>query len=196
MNITTADPFTFDKSNTMFLTSQTGTGKTEFVRRTIHKFEDAYTPKEMQYVIFDLKAVEFIGEDNHKPEYLYFSIITDSNYGLEKLEELAAIAEARTTLRYNPILFIYIEECDISCLDQQRFDNAVIKINKSAKQANIKLIYSTSRVASDTISKELLESFDSIATGKLYDDASYAYLGVPKVKNQPPNSFTIVGNEK
>ena len=192
MNITNADYFTFNAYNSIFLTGKTGSGKTEFARKLINNYENAYTPKEMQYVIFDLKMVEFVGKDDCTPEYLYFSIITDSNYGLEKLEELAAIAKARTTLKNKPILFIYIEECDMAYLDQQRFDNSVITINEHAKQANIKLIYSSSRVSPDTISKKLLKSFDLILAGKLNNDEAYAYLGIPKAKNLPPYSFTII----
>lgn len=192
MNITNADYFTFNEYNSIFLTGKTGSGKTEFARKLINNYKNTYTPKEMQYVIFDLKICEFVGEDSHTPEYLYFSIITDSNYGLEKLEELAAIAKARKTLKDKPILFIYIEECDMAYLNQQRFDNSVITINKHAKQANIKLIYSSSKVGPETISKKLLKSFDLILAGKLNDDEAYAYLGIPKAKNLPPYCFTII----
>lgn len=194
MNFTNADYFTFNIDNTMFLTGQTGSGKTEFARRLINNYENTYKPKDMQYAIFDLKMVEFAG-DMHKPEYLYFDIVTDSVVGLNKLEELAADAQKRAALdKIHPLLFVYIEECDMSCLDQSRFDNAVTKINKYAKQANIKLIYSTSRVSPDTISMKLLKSFDLIAAGKLYEDA-YSYLGLPIPKNQPPYSFMIVDNK-
>ena len=192
MKITNADYFTFNADKSIFLTGQTGSGKTEFARKLINNYENAYTPKEMQYVIFDLKMVEFVGACSRAPEYLYFSIITDSSYGLEKLEELAAIAKARSTLNDSPILLIYIEECDMSYLDQQRFDDSVITINKYAKQANIKLIYSSSRVSPDTISKKLLKSFDLVLAGKLNNDEAYAYLGIPKAKNLPPYSFTII----
>ena len=77
-------------------------------------------------------------------------------------------------------------------LNQQRFDNSVITINKHAKQANIKLIYSSSKVGPETISKKLLKSFDLILAGKLNDDEAYAYLGIPKAKNLPPYCFTII----
>ena len=79
--------------------------------------------------------------------------------------------------------------------DQSRFDNAVIKINKHAKQANIKLVYSTSRPSPKTISMKLLDSFDLIVVGDLANDRDYTYLGVPKNINLPPYSFMIVENK-
>lgn len=78
MNITNSDYFTFNVHNSALIVGQTGTGKTEFVRSMLRRYEKAYTPEQMKYVIFDLKLVEFathrpdgsIDEDGAKEEYL------------------------------------------------------------------------------------------------------------------------------
>jgi hypothetical protein len=143
--------------------------------------------------LFDLKRIEFQKEGrDYKKEYLYFDVVSDSEIGLSRLDELASESEHRlkSPSSNKPIIFIYVEECDMSCLDQDRFDNAVIKINKNAKKANMKLIYSTSRVSDDTVSKKLLDSFDLILYGPLIE-YTYDYLGVIKPDNLKQFDFVV-----
>ncbi len=94
-----------------------------------------------------------------------------------------------------PLIFICIEECDMAFIEAPRFENALIEINANAKQANMKLIFSTSRPSPSVISKKLMNSFDLIVAGRLASDADYEYLGVPKQQNLEPYSFTIVENK-
>lgn len=78
----------------------------------------------------------------------------------------------------------------MAAIDQDRFDKAVITINNNAAEANIKLIYSTSRPSPDVISKKLLKSFDLLLCGPLAN-ADYSYLGVQIIElNQYQFSIT------
>lgn len=58
---------------------------------------------------------------------------------------------------------MYFEECDAALLDQDRFEKALIKIIDSMKEANIHLVYPTSRnddqAASDGLRKKFGRSF-------------------------------------
>jgi hypothetical protein len=203
-SITDASYFTFNVDNSIFLTGQTGVGKSEFVRRYMRRIEGAYSPDEMRYVIFDLKRVEFSthfahdgapNKDGAKQEYLYRDVILDPILGLDVLEELAELAENRVKEAITqPFIFIYIEECDMALIDQERFSKAVTAINKYARQTNMKLIYSTSRPGPDVIPKSLLDSFDLIIAGELASDTDYEYLGVPKPKDWEQFSFIVVNN--
>lgn len=204
-SITNADYFTFNVDNSIFLAGQTGTGKSEFVRRYIRRIEKAYTPEEMQYVIFDLKQVEFsthfastgeVNEKGAKAEYLYKDVIFDPNEGLDVLEELADLSDERIKGSITkPFLFIYIEECDMAMVNQERFSKSVMTINNNAKQANMKLIFSTSRPSPDVIPKPLLASFDLVIAGELASDADHEWLGVPKPKTWERYSFVVVDNK-
>ena len=184
MNITNADYFTFNAHNSMLLIGQSGSGKSQLVHRLVKRYESAFKPDDMKYVIFDLKRCEFsVGyEDGAKQEYLLFDVelANAPDYGFNRLEELAALSKNRVENNIQkPFIFIYIEECDMACRDQKRFDKLVTTINKNAKKANMKLIYSTSSPRPDTVSKELLESFDLVLAGRRtggYDN----YLGVPE----------------
>jgi hypothetical protein len=198
MNITNANYFTFNVDNSIFLAGQTGSGKSEFVRRYLRRIERAYTPEEMQYVIFDLKQVEFSPdwEGGAKKEYLYKDVIFNPDEGLDVLEELADFSGERIKGSITkPFLFIYIEECDMAMVNQERFSKSVITINNNAKQANMKLIFSTSRPSPDVIPKPLLASFDLIISGELASDADHEWLGVPKPKSWEQYSFIIVDNK-
>lgn len=112
-------------------------------------------------------------------------VIVDSEKGLDVLDELAELAVKRAENNAeDPLLLIYIEECDMAMLDQQRFDTALITINTHAIEANIKLLFSTSRPSPDVISKKLLESFDLILAGELASEADATYLGVPQIPSE------------
>lgn len=161
MNITNSDHFTFNLDNSALLVGQTGTGKTELVRRYIRRLERAFTKNEMKYVIFDMKVVEFDSnyEGGAKEEYLLHSVITSPQEGMAYLEELAKLAMQRATGNIlKPFIFIYIEECDIAAVHHERFEQAVVTINKQAKNANMKLIFATSRPSCDIITPVLRDS--------------------------------------
>jgi len=185
MNVTNAEYFTFNAHNSLLLVGQTGSGKSYLVHQLVKRYESAYKPDEMKYAFFDLKCCEFNPsyEDGAKQEYLLFDVELGNapNYGFDRLDELVALSMERVKNNINkPFIFIYIEECDMSCRDQNRFDNALITINQNAKKANMKLIYSTSSPRPDTVSEKLLHSFDLILSGNR--EGYPQYLGVPNVE--------------
>lgn len=193
MNITNKDYFTFNVDNSLLLVGQTGSGKTELIKTLLKQLESAFTPDQMKYALFDMKMVEFTtpGRD-YNPAHLYFDVVTDPKQGLEGLDLLAVQAEKRANEGGDyPLLFIYIEECDIAAIDQKRFDAAVITINTNAKKANMKLVYSTSRPSPDVVSKELIASFDLIMTGQLASEADAKHLGVSYRAKSEPYSFLV-----
>ncbi len=197
MNITNKDYFTFAVDNSLLLVGQSGSGKTELVKTLLRRYEAALSPKQLRYALFDMKAVEFAqaGSD-YKPEFLYCDVITDPTIGLGKLDELATLSQERATSgSAHPMLFIYIEECDMAAIDQARFDGAVITINNNAKKATMKLIYSTSRPSSDVISQALVASFDLIMTGSLASEADAKHLGVPHRSIVEKYSFLVTQHD-
>lgn len=196
MNTTNKDYFTFNVNNSALVVGQTGTGKTELVKAYMRRLEAGYTPRQMKYVLFDLKQCEFSTdfEEGTKKEYLYIPVINWPDKGLDILEDLARLAVKRTEgLTHNPkLLFIYIEECDMAAIDQKRFDDSVITINKHAKQANMKLMYSTSRPSPDVVSKQLIESFELILSSTLALNGDDKYLGVPNGTKIKPYEFAVI----
>lgn len=196
---TNADYFTFNVDNSMLLTGRTGSGKTELVRRYIARLERAFKPGEMQYAIFDLKAVEFSAEGGvgNKPEYNHTHHRTGKPEDVDYLEELAALAKSRAGVdgETKPLIFIYIEECDFAVQYPDRFVPAVMTINEYAKAANMKLIYSTSRLDSVTVPPELRDSFDLILSGYLATLQDEDYIGVPGAARIQPREFIVKENE-
>lgn len=177
MSTVNADEFIFDKGNSILLVGQTGSGKSYLAHVFIDKLKRAYSVDEIKFALFDLKRAEFdkneIGE-----EYLLFDIQIGDEHSFEKLDELASLAKQRASEKTkSPLIFVYIEECDMACADQERFDNALILINNYAGDAGMKLIYSTSSPRTDTISKKLMDSFDQILVGAL-PDGQYEYLNI------------------
>lgn len=196
MNITSAEYFTFNAHNSALIVGQTASGKSYLVHEYLKRLEKAYQPGDMQYAIFDLKQVEFDPsyEDGAKQEYLLFDVITDSGIeGLQKLEELATLVTKRANnKKRHPFLFIYIEECDIAYVYQQRFDDAVIAINERAKDANVQLIYSTSRLGEETISKRLRDSFNLLLVGQLADKETAKFLEVEFIPSIQRFGFMVI----
>lgn len=182
MNKTNKDYFTFNVHNSALVVGQTGSGKTELVRQYIRRLEQAFTPEQMRYVIYDLKVVEFDPnwEGGAKEEYLYTPIRTGKPEDMDYLEELTELAEQRAKEeRPEPMIFIYIEECDMAAQYPGRFHSAVIRINENAKRANMKLIFSTSRPSPDIIPSDFRDSFDLILSGILASEADEKTLGMP-----------------
>ena len=181
-NRTNKDYFTFNVHSSALVVGRTGTGKTELVRQYIRRLEQAFTPDQMKYVIFDLKQVEFNPRyaDGAKQEYLYSPIRFGKSEDMDYLEDLADLAEQRVGEdNPEPMIFIYIEECDMAAQYPGRFHSAVIRINENAKRANMKLIFSTSRPSPDIIPSDFRDSFDLILSGILASEADEKTLGMP-----------------
>lgn len=195
---TNADYFTFNVDNSMLLVGQTGTGKTELVRRYITLLEQAFKPEDMKYAIFDLKQCEFTreGEAGNKPEYNHTRLRFGTPEDMDYLEELAALAKSRAEAggKAKPFIFIYIEECDMAVQYPDRFVPAVIEINKHAERANMKLIYSTSRAGGQAIPPELRDSFDLILAGTMATLKDEEYIGVPGAAKIQPHEFIVKEN--
>jgi DNA segregation ATPase FtsK/SpoIIIE-like protein len=194
MNKTNKDYFTFNVHNSALVVGQTGSGKTELVRQYIRRLEQAFTPEQMKYVIYDLKMVEFDPkwEGGAKDEYLYTPVRTGKPEDMDYLEELAQLAENRATEEEpQPMIFIYIEECDLAVQYPGRFHDAVMKINANAKQANMKLIFSTSRPSPDIIAPDFRDSFDLILSGTLASGADEKTMGVPGATSLQPHEFVV-----
>lgn len=193
MNITNADYFTFNVDNSMFIAGQTGSGKSHLVYKLINAVQAGQSPDDVKFALFDLKQVEFA--DTNK-DYLCYPVVTDPDVGLDKLDELANLSlerpENETKL---PFIFVYIEECDMAAIDQERFDKAVATINHNAAAANMKLIYSTSRPAPNVVSKNLLSSFDLILVGQLASKADADHLGIPYVEHNEPYNFLVIEHD-
>lgn len=200
MNKTNKDYFTFNVHNTALLIGQTGSGKSELVRQYIRRLEKAYTPEKMQYVIYDLKQVEFlthlvngqVNEEGAKEEYLYSPLRTGLPEDMDFLEDLANLAEIRSKAKDTyPMLFIYIEECDMAIQYPLRFHTAVMKINRFAKLANMKLIFSTSRPSPDVITPDFRDSFDLILSGTLASEYDEMNIGIPGATSSSRYEFIV-----
>lgn len=178
MNTTNADYFTFNAHNTMLLIGRSGSGKSYLAHKLLDRFTAAYSPNDLKLALFDMKQVEFVNVKDVKPEYLLFDVVLDPEVGLSKLEELVNSARIRTTEDIkSPLVFIYIEECDMAALDYTRFEEALMTLNRLAKDANMKIIYSTSRPSPDVLADKLAENFELILAGEL-EDADTERLGI------------------
>lgn len=194
MNITNKDYFTFNMHNSALVVGQTGTGKTELVRQYIRRIEQAFTPEQMKYVIYDLKVVEFDPkwEGGAKEEYLYTPVRTGKPEDIDYLEELAQLAENRIAEEGSqPMIFIYIEECDLAAQYPGRFHDAMMKINKNAKRANMKLIFSTSRPSVDILPEDFINSFDLILSGTLASEIDEKTVGIAGATKLRPYEFAV-----
>lgn len=179
---TNADYFTFNVHNSMLLVGQTCSGKTELVRRYIRRLERAFTPEQMQYVIYDLKQIEFtVGTDDGPDEkYLYTPVRTGKPEDMDYLEELADLAQLRAngTESKDRFLFIYVEECDLAAQYPDRFHAVIMQINKYARRANMKLVFSTSSPRRNIIPPDFRDSFELILSGPLASEYDEETLGI------------------
>lgn len=193
MNITNAEYFTFNVDNSMFLTGVTGCGKSVLQDAVIERYIKAFKPEELQFVLLDMTGLDFESLQNDHKEYIETLVDYDSDAGLKVLEEMAETSLQRIKITgKKPMLFICIEECDMARKDQKRFDDAVSTINKNAKAANMKLIYSTSAPFDQTISERLMKSFDLIVSGQLASEADANYLGIEQGSKIPYHQFAVV----
>lgn len=199
MNITNADYFTFNVHHSALVVGQTGSGKTELVRSYIRRLEQAFTPEQMQYIIYDLKQVEFDPkwDGGAKLEYLYTPIRTGTPEDMDYLEELADLAQARADgdKPKDKLLFTYIEECDMAYAYPDRFSKTVMRINRYAAQANMKLIFSTSSPSPEFMTPDFRDSFDLILCGLFSLSPKHTEtIGIPQATNLNPYQFIVKEN--
>lgn len=195
MNTTNADYFTFNAHNTMLLIGESGSGKSYLVHKLIDRYVQSHTPEELKFAIFDMKQVEFVTPEDINPEYLLFDVVLDPTSGLDKLEELTRTAQNRVAENTtNPLIFVYIEENDMAHLDPSRFENAMVNLNLIAKEANVKVIYSTSSPSPESVPDKLAGSFELILSGSITSaDAKRLNINESDVSSE---KFSFSVNEK
>ena len=191
MNTTNAEYFTFNVDNSMLLIGQTGTGKSVLVDKYIERLLKSHAPDKLKFILLDMTGVDFDRLREKHQEYIQEDIKFDSGKGLDVLEVTAHLAEERANSNdKEPLLVLLIEECDMAAIDQEHFDSLLIRINKVASSANMKIIYSTSRPAQDVVSRKLIESFDLILAGTLAEP-DYKILGIQKPEEHPAYDFVV-----
>lgn len=180
----------------MFLTGQTGTGKSVLQDRLFERMVAGHTPESLQFILIDMTQVDFEGlKENHK-EFIQ-KYTTDSSEGLDILDEVAKLSVERINDGVTkPMILVSIEECDMAAIEPARFKASITKINENAKAANIKLIFSTSRPSPDIIPKDLLKTFDLTVSGILASQVDHDHLGVPVYNDQKNYEFIIVENKR
>lgn len=193
MNLTTASYFTFNVDNSLLLVGQTGTGKSILVDKYLERLVKAHTHDELKFILLDMTGVDFMDIRDKHPEYILEDLKFNAEEALYILERfVSTVSERVETGTKERLLVLCIEECDMAAIDQKRFDNALIKVNRAAKEANVKVIYSTSRPAPDVVSHRLIDSFDLILAGKL-SDADYKHLGVQRPEKLDNYEFVVTG---
>ena len=191
MNVTTSEYFTFNVDNSLLLVGKSGSGKSVLCEALFKRYINAKSPDELRFVILDMTGVDAeILRDEH-PEYIEELIEFDTDKAFNSLEKYAKLAAEGREGEHSQ-LFIFIEECNMPRANQARFDSLVETINKNAKKANMKLIYSTSVINPDTISKRLMKSFDLILVGHQYDSEARKYLGVSDTDDFTEYGFIVV----
>jgi energy-coupling factor transporter ATP-binding protein EcfA2 len=167
--------------SSFLLVGQTGSGKSYFIHQMIGDLEAAYTPQDMKYALFDLKAVEFYTEgEDYNQKYLLFGVVTDPVIGIERLEYVSRIVDMRIRMKESkPFIFVYIEECDMAYTDNERFNKAIINIAQHGEEVNVQIAYSSSRLADKiAASDSVLGAFSARLIGQLASDFDATRLGV------------------
>lgn len=191
MNITSADYYTFNTGNSLLLVGKTGCGKSVLCETLFKRFIQAKKPDELRFVILDMTCVDAeILRDEH-PEYI--EELVEGTHVEKAFEVLERYAELAKSGRPNEKaeLIIFIEECNMARLDQNRYEKLFTEIASHAQSANIKIIYSTSVIGSQTVSKRLIEASDVMLVGHQYDSEARQYLGVPHTDDFPEYGFVV-----
>lgn len=178
--VTTTDYFTFNVNNSALILGPVGSGKSYLVENLIKMYSRAHSPAQLQWAFFDFTRVEFTPavKEYGLQDYLLFPVVQEPDQALQKLDELAQMSEQRAKNNASqPLIFICIDESDAAVTDPGKFASAVTTINKNAPKANMKLIYSTSRINANLLPQELRGSFELLLIGDLVKDEDYQILG-------------------
>lgn len=160
MNIINLRFFDTDSTNSLLVVGGSGTGKSNLINAIIRlHYLKTYSPEQVKFLLLDFKQTEF---HDFPQDYLYSSIVVDTDTALDKLDEISKLVKAKKNHKNRPLIFVCIYECDATVANQEKFDNAVSNINRNARTANIKLVYVTQSPRNDTVSQNLASSFDLI----------------------------------
>ena len=140
-----------DNIHTIFLTGETGTGKSILHYHLYKQLAQHNKYTELGFVFMDMSRVEF---GKWKGPYLHAPVIFEPK---EAVDYLVAISE-------NPpkdkTIIIHIEECDMMAqTDPEKIEKAWKKIQESK---NIYIIFSTSRPSSDIFTPALKKHTDMV----------------------------------
>ncbi len=145
--------------SSLFITGITGSGKSHTVRQLINKLIAKYNSEQLKFALFDMKRVDFNDFDKN---YLLFDVVVDPEIGVGKLEGLARLATQRlASNEIEPRICICIDECDMAIVNPTGFFDALEGILTNSKQANMQLVYVTSRFSEETIPPKILDFFDT-----------------------------------
>lgn len=168
MQFTNANEFSFDEYNSLLLVGMSGTGKSVLEDRLIDRLVKEHERFELQFALLDMTGVDFWDLRKKHPEYILSDLKFFAGPGLSLLEHFADMSDSRAeSPSGHSLIIIMIEECDMASFDHERFVDSVVRINNNAKDANMKLIYSTSRPGEIEVPKDLLHSFELILAGEL-----------------------------
>lgn len=191
MNTTNAEYFTFNVDASLLLVGQSGTGKSVLEDKYIERLLKAYTSDKLQFVLLDMTAVDFSQLRDDNTAYILEDVRVDANKGLDVLQQMVEKAEERAAAHDTELLIVVcIEECDMAMVDYDRFNDLLTRLNSVAAEANMKVIFSTSRPSPQVLSEKLIASFDLILAGKL-TDTDYAFLGIEKPLTYEPFNFVV-----
>lgn len=181
-----------DYAFSIFITGQTGSGKSYLAKQLLFNTAKAHSKEEVKFLIFDLKSVEFTQEGEDYPAgYLYMPIIKDVSAGFDVLQQITELAQKRSNnVEKYPALIIYIEECDIAIYDESRFHFLLNTLIINASSANICIIYSTSRPNEEAINFRTLGLFEKVLVGKSSKDLSVRF-GVDQ-RQIPSKTFLAI----
>lgn len=191
MYTTNAEYFTFNVDASLLLVGQSGTGKSVLEDKYIERLLKAYTPDKLQFVLLDMTAIDFSQLRDENAAYILEDVRVDADKGLDVLQQTVEKAEERAAANDNePLIVVCIEECDMAMVDYERFNDLLTRLNGIASEANMKVIFSTSRPSPQVLSEKLIASFDLILAGKL-TDTDYAYLGIQQPLTYEPFNFVV-----
>lgn len=195
MNTTNADYYTFNTGSSLLLLGKSGSGKSVLCETLFKRFVRAKKPDELRFVVLDMTCHDAeILRDEH-PECI--EELVEGTHIEKAFEALEKYAELSKTGRPNEKseLLIFIEECDMARHDFNRYETTLKVLISNADSARMRLIYSTSVIAPQTVSQELLEAFDVVLVGHQYDSEARQYLGVPDTDDFPEYSFVVKEKE-
>lgn len=145
--------------HTIFLTGTTGSGKSIFHTSIYKQLMEQNTSDELGFVFMDMTQVDFASW--YSP-YLYLPIILWTDQALNALELLAKESELRAQGKSDNkrAIVIHIEECDMMALDNHRFEQAWLKIEKHKDKNNMYIVFSTSRPSTDVFTEIIRKNTD------------------------------------